>query len=320
MSTLRVYACGGTGINLAAQWMLSGKSPAAKTAQVIGLDSSKNNLPPEQLFKVEHLEGMRGGGKDSKRIYPGAADFLSSVISQHKPGDFNVLLFSSAGATGALFGPLLFRMLTEKNYRVVCVIVGDTSSDVEHSNTVKAFKNLDNQRRALDIPVCFDYILNSRYKNRGEANSAVIGRLDLLSCFLTDEHEESDFEDISNLLTYSKFGKATASLTKIDFYHQGNIKDLSSTSVAGMSIYKNKDDISDDLNGVVYRVTGVFQPGTLMAPKDITSVHMVFDHNETVKDILKMIEIDADREVQSKTKFKTTDTLGSGGDDLNIEL
>ncbi len=318
MSTLRVYACGGAGINIGALWKNTGRSQFLSEAQFIGLDTSKNNQPDDNAFEVEHMEGARGGGKDRGENIKPAPDFVRSALSIHKPGDFNIVLFGAAGASGGVLGPLILRELLDKNIPVVAFVIGDTTSQKEIGNTVNCWRSIDNQRKSLDADIVFDYVLNSTYATRGEANKTIVNRLDLLSVFLTDSHEEADYQDIRNALRVSRVTSVAPSLQKINFFDSNaDLKKVEGNPVACISLYRDRDAVSADFAGVAYRVTGVLSDGK---GPNVDSLHMVLDYDRTVKDIISMIAEQEDREKQSRTRYKAADELGGDADDNGIVI
>lgn len=319
MSQLRVYACGGTGISIVSKWIANTGNPQLKSAQFIGLDSSENNKPHNDAFKVERPEGTRGGGKQRSKIGSIAEGFIDSILTKHKPGDFNLIVMNAAGATGSVFGPVLFNRLLGQGIPVMAVIVGDLTSELENYNTVMTFKSLDNQRANLNVPVLFDYVNNAQFDNRGAADKFIIGRLDILSLFLTDSHDESDYQDIRNLFYYNEVVKtAKPTLAKADFVTDKGLDSLSGSTVAGFSLYRNADDVGSHLKNVAYRTTGVIQQGSTNFPESVQHLHMVFDHDSTVKNILVLVDELRDLEVQNTERFKQTKALGDGGDDSGM--
>ncbi|UVD42047.1 putative tubulin-like protein [Klebsiella phage KPN8] len=318
MSTLRVYACGGTGINIASKWIATGANTLIRKAQFIGLDSSENNKPYNDAFKVERPEGTRGGGKERKLIGKIAAGFIDSILTKHKPGDFNLIIMNAAGATGSTFGPTLINRLLTQGVPVIALVVGDLTSELENYNTVKTFESLDNQRINLNVPVIIDYVDNAKYPSRGLADKYAIGRLDILSLFLTDEHEESDFQDIRNLFYYNQVTKAAPTLARIDFLTDTQLDNVTPGLVAEFGLYRKADDIGSHIKNLAYRSTGVIQEGSTNFPAGIEHLHMVFDHDATIKDILVLVQDLKDIEIQNNERFKSAQQVGNGGDDSGM--
>lgn len=323
MSTLTVFAVGGAGINTVDSWISTGQSQRLSSGDLnfVGIDTSTNNVPKTSKFVVEHMEGARGGGKNRAKNYPGALPFIDELLSRHKPGDYVIIVYSTAGATGGLFGPLLARRLLERGIPTYNFVIGDLASQKEIDNTAKVFKTLDNQRQQLDVNVVFDYIRNDRFPNRGEANKAVVQRLDYASLFLTDEHEEADFEDTKNLFFVNRETNTPASLVKANFFidPENLNEEAGSAVVAAMSLYRDGNSITSDLGTLAYRVTGVISPD--MGPKSAKSFHMTLDQGETVRELQQLLADAADRETQSKQRFRQNESLSTtGGDDNGVEL
>lgn len=320
MSTLRVFACGGAGINLADLWKRTGKSVAIQEALFVGTDTSENNIPEGESFPIEHRHGKRGGGKRREMNYEGTEPFIDDVLSRHKPGDFNIVIYSTSGSTGGIQGPVIVQRLLKQGIPVVSVIIVDQASHKEATNTSAVFQSLDNFRRALKVNVVFDYIDNADFRTRGQANQQIINRLDFLSLFLTDQHTEADHADVSTLLRANEPSKTPATLCRITF-HKDWAEDQKpeGNPVAAMSLFYNGDDVANIIPSLAYRVTGVMNPN--ISPNNFKDIHMLLEFDETIKHIQQMVQDNKDRELQAKQQFLETKSIGDDeGDELGMVM
>lgn len=316
MSELRAYCVGGCAINVGSLWHQSLQTLPVAKVNFVGVDTSNNNRPDNDAFPVERPANTRGGGKLRGLNRDVIPELVEQVVMKHKPGDFNIVIFSGGGATGSSAGPYLVRRLMELGIPVVSLIVLDRSSDTEFENTVNCMRSMDGQRKYFQMPVVMDLIENDESLTRGEVNKQIVDRLNLLSIFLTDEHEESDFEDVSNLLNYSKVIEIPPALTRIDFYDAETIDRRIGQAVASFSLYENRDDVRSIKIGKAYRVTGVMKPNTKV-PNRSGELHMVLEYDTISEQIMKDMEAVEEAQVVRRADFvkARAKDLSAGADD-----
>lgn len=308
MSDINLYLCGGSGINIGGTYKRIAKCTNGKEANFIGIDFSGNNIPDNDLFPV--LQGNEGGsGKVRSENYKGTDIFLESVLSQHKPNKFNIVVMSSSGGSGSVIGHDLIKELLIQDKVVVGVIIGDNSSNVEMQNNVNTFMTLDSYRRELNKPIAYTYAENQTGKTRGQINEGICNRLDLLSMLLTEQNEEMDYKDVRNFFCYTNATNIPATLTQLNFFDQDSIKEYKGKPpVALASLYTSRDQVTNRLSDVAYRTTGVFKAG-IKLPDDMTEFHVTLDHGESVAELLKLMGTNKDRTTMSKTRFSSSQNL-----------
>lgn len=94
--TLSLYACGGTGINIA-------KMIREMDIEINYIDTSSSNLKTVNSNNVFLVDGMDGAGKDRSATYEGFKDISEDVLLKHKPSEeLNIVIGSLSG--GELVG------------------------------------------------------------------------------------------------------------------------------------------------------------------------------------------------------------------------
>lgn len=302
MSTLRAWCIGGAGINIGSAWKKSLRNLPISKVEFIGLDTSTNNKPDDDSFILECPPNTRGGGKKRTLNRDLIPDFVNQMLVKHKAGDFNVVIYSGAGASGSTIGPFLVRALMEANIPVVSFLVIDQTTDIELDNTIATLRSLDGQRKHFDMPVVMDVLQNDEALTRGELNKIAVERLNLLSLFLTDKHEESDYEDIRHLLDYSSAVDIPPSLTRIEFYDGLTIDKRQGSAVASFSLYSSRNDIRSVQIGKGYRVTGVMHPDAI-TPNDTGELHMMLEYDSLTEQIINDMERSKEKAVERQTQF-----------------
>lgn len=319
MSQLRAYCVGGAGINVGSAWYQSLKINPVSPVDFIGLDTSMNNVPDDNAFAVERPGETRGGGKLrtlNRDIIPG---FVEEMLIRHKPGDFNIVIFSGGGATGSSMGPYIVRELMSRGIPVVSFVILDRSSDVEFKNTNDCMRSLDGQRKYFQMPVVMDVLENTENMTRGQSNTIAVERLNLLSIFMTDAHEEADFEDVQHLLNYSKVVDIPPAMTRLEFYDAETISQRIGKAVASFSLYQSRDEVKSTPIGKAYRVTGVMHPETRV-PNHTGELHMVLEYDTISERILEDMKVVEESAVQRRSEFGTTRpkdlSAGADGDSM----
>ncbi|QGZ14571.1 hypothetical protein [Photobacterium phage PDCC-1] len=305
MSTLRAWCVGGAGINIGSAWNKSLRNLPLAKVDFIGLDTSMNNRPDDDAFTVESPANTRGGGKKRTLNRDLIPDFVKQMLIKHRPGDFNVVIYSGAGASGSTIGPYLVRALMEAGVPVVSFLVLDQTTDIEFENTLATLRSLDGQRKYFNQPVVLDVLENNERMNRGQMNELAVERLNLLSLFLTDVHEESDYEDVRHLLNYSSAIDIPPALTRIEYYDGQTIDQRQGVAVASFSLYSHRNDIRSVQIGKSYRVTGVMHPDTI-TPNKTGELHMMLEYDSVTDQLIEDLQRSEQQAAERQAQFHKT--------------
>lgn len=306
---ITLYLCGGTALNIGALLKKESHTAALKNARFVGLDSSGNNLPGD-LFPVERMLGANGeqasgSGKVKRTNYEPAKDFVHQVLVKHKPTRFAIIVQNTAGGTGSMLGPIVMRELAKDDIVFVVCSISDFTTQVEMENAIGTLRSWANQtsRNQLDRAIPILHTINGKDQTRGEVNKSVVERLNYLSLFLTELNEEMDYEDIRNLLNYSKHYGVSAALSELHFYNKDSaIKFEGRAPVAVASLFANRDAVIPRFEGSVVRSTGVFGPG-VSRPSNSDEFHMTLDHGDFVKALEERMEKLEERKVESTQTY-----------------
>jgi hypothetical protein len=321
-SQLAYFLCGGTGINVGVALKGDSKTDNNKSAFFVGLDSSSANSS-HGLFEIEYMvkagsadEKTQGSGKVKATNYPQAEQFVAQTLAKHKPRPYNVVVCNTAGGTGSMLGFVLARTLLAQGHLVVLCLINDMTSQVEMSNAVGSLRSFANQTgpNFLDTVIPYLEFNNTLENTRGEVNSNIVDKLNILSLFLTGENGEMDYQDVKNLLSYSKHYGVPAALSRIRFFDADAVAQFTGkVPVAVASLFKDSNSVIPRFNGTVIRSTGVFAKD-VARPKNTDELHMVLDHGEALQELeQKMKELD-DRKVASSSNFVQQKDLSAGAD------
>jgi len=321
-SDLAYFLCGGTGINIGVALKNGTHTDNNKHAFMIGMDSSDRNSSND-LFPVEQMtlpddpeKKAQGSGKVRAANYPQAEMFLKSVLAKHKPRPFNIIVCSTGGGTGSMLGFVLARMLWEQDQLVVLCFINDKTSQVEEINVVNSYRSYASLTNADSLNRVVPYMEfdNTPDINRGDANRAIIDKLDVASLFLTNANGEQDHSDLKNLLNFSKHYGVPPSMSRIRFYDEKGVAEFKGkTPVAVSSLFQSSDEIVGRFSGTVIRSTGVFAAGTKL-PSNATELHMVLDHGEALKELEAHIEAMENRKNQTSSTYVAPKNISQGAD------
>lgn len=325
---LMYILAGGAALNVGTDLINGTCTVPNKEAKYIGMDSSDANEVNSLIEVVRMPSGngpdklARGSGKVRKLNHPQAEKFVENFFTIHKPADFNVVVCSTSGGTGSMLGQVAYIWLIKHGYNAVLSFFSEHTSQAEMENSIATKRGFVAQtgKDFLNTPVVFMECVNEPGMTRGQVNAKMVQELDYLSLFLTTTNEEVDYQDIVNLLNYSKHFKVPAGISKISFHDQDSARSFKGkTPVAVCSLFGHRNDVVPLFEGCVYRATGVYNKEN-NPPRNITELHMILDHGETVESVKNsMVDLN-DMKVHNSTKFVEAEDISTGSDNNGMFL
>lgn len=221
MTTLSIYACGGAGINLVKDFVNLDNPdnvPFFPTTKKYALDTSDSNirtLPSD--VRPFLVPGLRGAGKKRQQAFHGVSDHIAGILNEHKPSDFNLVMFSASGGSGSVLGPLVLGELLKRGAATCCIVVGSTSSSIETQNTIKTLQTLQSMATGKATggrPVMMVYQENDTsftgdategYRAaRPKIDDNVEGIVRMLGMLFSGSHHGLDYTDLVNWLDHTR--------------------------------------------------------------------------------------------------------------------
>lgn len=219
---IRLYACGGGGINIAKQLERLRDQPDAGFGllDIAYLDTSKSNAHvgvPEQFSYI--LKGKDGSGKVRRENHLEIANNVLAILQQFAPGDLNIVLTTGGGGSGSVFAPLLVGELLSNACPTVVIAIGcvDNRADVE--NTLNTLKSFEAKSQKQQMPIVVAYLQNVHGKPRSDTDKKATSIILSLCVLFSRENRELDTMDLVNWLRFDKvtsFEPQVASLTIFD--------------------------------------------------------------------------------------------------------
>lgn len=231
MRTMNIYACGGTGLNIARRFIryIGENQPGFANIEPFFIDTSDTNvtpdMPQDRLYLVENDKGekLRGSGKMPITNSALLKEATSKILHQFKPGDINVILHSAHGGSGTVIGRNLTRALLDRDIPTIVVAIGGTSSLTETQNTKKCLISYENMADIIQKPVIVSYSENTPDNPRAQVDKTVQTILVLISAIFSGQNRELDDMDLINFLNYSKPTGYQPRITQLDFF-TGNVE------------------------------------------------------------------------------------------------
>lgn len=232
---LRIYGCGGCGINLAKPYLFGHHDEALldetryADIQTTLIDTSYSNLgevADKEVWKKDIVivnDGTEGSGSLRSENLQAIRSHIKDILINHEPGDINVILYSTSGGSGNVIGSILARELAQKNKPFVTIAVADSNNQVRVKNTLDALSTLDNFSKATGVPFVVSVINND---SRVEADREVHRLISHLALLFSNLNLELDNADTTNFLNYTKITQAPARLVGLEVVRVANESDL----------------------------------------------------------------------------------------------
>lgn len=232
-NAMRIYGAGGAGINVASRFL--GAQQAGLARPIVSLvDTSRSNIAqsvPDECCYI--LKDLDGSGKVRAENHEQIANEIKSILLAHKPGDFNVVVFSAAGGSGSVIGPLIVSELLERGHPIVCVVVGSDESTITATNTLKTLKTLEAIAQQRQAPVVMTYDHNLRGQPRSAQDDSMNYIIACLALLSSRTIAELDSKDVANFLRFDRTTSVSARLAVLDIVK--NSSDLGNNDVISVA-------------------------------------------------------------------------------------
>jgi hypothetical protein len=256
---MKVYACGGTGINIVRGLNL-------KPEQVAYIDTSKSNVkgvPEESLYLIKDMEGA---GKFRATSFEGSVDEIPDILFKHKPGNVNILVASASGGSGSVLSALILKRLLSQSAVVIVALVASYDSVLETQNTFKALNTLAAASLECNKPVvCFyeENIATKTSNGRSESDNRIKALIAYIATIL-ENSEELDMEDIKNFTNYTKVTGREPGLVYLDTLVDTNeIDQDTGTPISALSVIKSFNVNYTLTPKVPYQAVGIISNDTV---------------------------------------------------------
>lgn len=218
---VRVYACGGCGINIASllEKHRNAEDSAAAKLNITYVDTSKSNLARNHnAIAEEHsyvINCKDGSGQIRAENYDEIVEHMKDFLQAHKPLDLNIVITSASGGSGSVIAPVIVGELLERKAPVIVMMVGSTATKTYTENTIKTIKSFEGVSRAKKAPVVAIYDENSTKRTRSEVDDNLKYAVMTLAILYSRQNHELDSMDLYNWLRYDRVATFPAQLAAL---------------------------------------------------------------------------------------------------------
>lgn len=243
-NTIRLYGCGGCGINLAKPYLFGHASEELDNEKLYAdievtlLDTSYANINTNNSDLVDrHFaiinDGTEGSGSLRSENLQAIRANIKDILNTHEPADMNIIVYSTSGGSGNVIGAVLARELAQSNKPFVSIAVADSSNQIRIKNTLDALTTLDNFAKATNVPFVTSIVGND---NRGQADSEVHRVISHLALLFSNLNLELDNADTANFLNYTRVTQSPARLVGLEITRVANERDIDTLDQLALSV------------------------------------------------------------------------------------
>ncbi|MNZ13954.1 hypothetical protein D3C78_308670 [compost metagenome] len=232
VGNVRIYGCGGGGVNIGKEYVDQGHSADIANIDVCFIDSSDSNLEDRLVDKTWLFDGLDGSGAIRESNVEPIRKAVPDILRKFAPGDVNIVVFTLAGGTGSVAGPLILQKLLEDGHMAIAIVVGAKHSGRNAGNTIGAVRTLDAIRQATGKPVVMHLGINAT----GAPTDSSVDReahimISSLAVLCSRRNHGLDTADLRSLFDFTKSTSAPAQLCRI--HVTDNVEAFSKVMKAG---------------------------------------------------------------------------------------
>lgn len=220
VGTIRVFACGGGGINIGKEYLSFHEGHSADIAnfELACIDTSDSNLDDRLIEKTWLFNDLDGSGKIRNSNDKTIAKAVPDILRKFKPADLNIVIFTASGGTGSVAGPLILKQLLEDGHVAVGVVTGSYESIKTAENTIGTMKTLDAISRAVNKPVVIQFGMNRPDVPRSAVDKEAHLMIASLAMLCSRRNHGLDTADIKSFIFFNQSTDVPAQLARIHVY------------------------------------------------------------------------------------------------------
>lgn len=204
--SIRIYACGGAGVNLGQLLEKNRLSTSESVAnlEITYVDTSRSNMSGSTVDD-EHVylfDGLDGSGKIRRENHQEIAKRIRDIVQSHPARELNIVIQSLAGGTGSVIGPSIVSELLDKGQAVVVLAIGSADTKLDADNTLRSLKSYEAIVDLRQKPVTMVYLQNTKANRREDVNQSLVGTVLSLAVLWSGNNREMDTKDLFNFLNF----------------------------------------------------------------------------------------------------------------------
>lgn len=244
LGNIKLYACGGAGINVGSNFenYRDHIEPGMATIDTVYFDSSKSNLKPSlPADKIYRLPDADGAGKERGHLTPAMLKYAKEMLQKHKPGYINVVLSSASGGTGSVMAAAVINELLAQDQLVIAITIGVLDSGTEIRNTLATFKTFEGLVAANKKPLAVAYFENNKLTPPSEVDTKINELVVAISVLFSRQNEGLDTRDMYNFLNFDRMTPYKAHAAGLEAFAGTLDADTHKDTITVASAVTNKD-------------------------------------------------------------------------------
>lgn len=324
---VRVYACGGCGVNIGAllEPLRNSKDPCFADIETAYIDTSKSNtkhhdINDDEIYLIDNVDGS---GKIRKENHREIAARAKDMVQRFPAGDLNIVIHSAAGGSGSVIGPSIASELLDKKLPTIIMMVGSADTVIDVNNTLKTMKSYDGVVDVRGVPVVMIYEQNSRANKRETVDAKLKAAIISLAVLWSGNNLEMDSKDLYNFLNFQEptsFRPQLAHLSligpgeQINFGQGANIISIATLANKGQDITIDTDGRIPEVQYVGYLREDANERLISSAPTHFIVTDAVFEEvNGLLSATLKQVQSQQQARVQKERVITDDDQPTASG-------
>ncbi len=317
---MRVYACGGFGINIMSKYAGKQQSEVFEPLDICYIDTSESNLREKKLNNTVLFEGMDGSGKIRASNAKEISKRTLEILQNYKPDNkLNVVIHSSSGGSGSVISASIVSELKAQKQNVLVITVSNDDTIIEARNSFKTLESYYSIAKLRNSCIVMSHFENHN-NSRKDTDLRVMTFIGLLCALYSNKHSELDSADLKTWLNVDSVISVKPTIAAINVVSDQKDRSFFTKTVSvatlaatGMNTkieptpaYQAVGYVPDDwING---------NSGFKLLDKQPIDFCIGFDHIEDVYENLKEKVEDNERALNSITA--TNNEIGDGKGDL----
>lgn len=236
---IRLYCCGGAGTNIG---LALGQRDDVKICYIdTSLSNTVEGMPKEQCFFIPEKDGA---GQDRKRIAADVLPFIPSIIEQFPPADFNIVMFSAAGGSGSVLGPLITSNLLHNKNTVVALTIGVDDSGKKLENTINTLKTLETMSLQTRSSLVMAYYSNVNGVPQKQTDNEILFGLEALFELASQNNHGLDTADLDSWTQFQRVSPIPPQLAALQIFDNRQEASGVLEPISIASLYNNPDKVT----------------------------------------------------------------------------
>lgn len=216
IGNVRIYGCGGGGVNIGKNYLEPGHSGDLANINVAFVDTSDSNLEDRLLDRTFLFPDLDGSGAIRSSNANEIAKHVPDILRKFTPGDVNIVIFTLAGGTGSVAGPLILKELLEQGHMAVGIVIGAKQSMRNAENTIASIKTLDHIAQVTGKPVVLHMGFNGdRTVSDKKVDDEAHLMISALSVLCSRRNHGLDTADLRSFFDFTKSTDAKSQIARL---------------------------------------------------------------------------------------------------------